>query len=154
MKKIIICLTALLVFAACNNKAENQGNNGAEGENGTATTEMTDATDDKAEQDGWKKQTTLMANKPMVVDLFATWCGPCKELAPILDEIEKKHKGEVIFKRIDVDQEPELAMEFGVEAIPMLLFITPEGEYQSVVGLQEPAFIEAKIAQLLEKSAK
>jgi thioredoxin len=105
-------------------------------------------------QEGWIKQTTIMTNKPMVVDFYATWCGPCKQLTPILDEIEKNHKGEVIFKRVDVDQEPDLAMAFRVEAIPMLLFITPKGEYQSIMGLQEPQVIEAKIADLLKRSGK
>ena len=90
----------------------------------------------------------------MVVDFFATWCGPCKQLAPILDEIEKNHKGEVIFKRIDVDQEPELAQEFRIEAVPTLMFITPTGEYQTLMGLQEANVIEAKIANLLTRSAK
>ena len=64
------------------------------------------------------------------------------------------HKGDVIFQRIDVDQEPELAREFGIEAIPMLMFITPKGEYQRLVGLQDAAVIEEKIAQLLNRSAK
>ena len=95
-----------------------------------------------------------MANKPMVVDFYATWCGPCKELAPILDEIEGNHKGEIIFKRVDVDQEPDLAQEFNVQAIPTLLFITPKGEYQSIMGLQSPEVIEGMIQSLLKRSAK
>ena len=90
----------------------------------------------------------------MVVDFYATWCGPCQELSPILDEIEKGHKGEVIFKRIDVDQEPELAQEFRVEAIPLLLFVAPNGDYQTLMGLQAPEIIEAKITELLKHSAK
>ena len=100
------------------------------------------------------KQSTIKSAKPMVVDFYATWCGPCKELAPILDEIEQHHKGDVIFERIDIDQKPELAQEFNIDAIPMLMFITPEGEYQTIVGLEKPAVIEAKIAELLTRSAK
>ncbi len=150
MKKIMICLTALLVLTACNKKSDN---NQATDNNATQTEVTTDGAESEG-QDGWLKQTTLMSNKPMVVDFFATWCGPCKELAPILDKIEQKHKGEIIFDRIDVDQKPELAMEFHVEAIPLLVFITPSGEYQTLMGLQEPATIEAKIAELLARSAK
>jgi len=106
------------------------------------------------DQGQWLKQTTLLSNKPMVVDFYATWCGPCKRLAPILEEIEQKHQGDVIFKRVDVDQEPELAMEFQVESIPLLVFITPKGEYQTLTGLNEPQIIEAKIARLLARSAQ
>ena len=53
-----------------------------------------------------------------------------------------------------MDQEPELAQEFRVEAIPTLMFVTPKGDYQTIMGLQEAAVIEAKIAELLTRSAK
>ena len=154
MKKFIICLAAVLVLAACNNKNENQDNNDAVGTDQKAQSEMPVASPDDEGQDEWIKQTTIMSSKPMVIDFFATWCGPCKQLAPILDEIEKNHKGEVIFQRIDVDQEPALAQEFRVESIPTLMFVTPKGEYQTLIGLKEPQVIEAKIAELLKRSAK
>ena len=104
-------------------------------------------------QTEWIKQTTIMSSKPMVIDFFATWCGPCKQLEPILEEVEKNHKGDVIFKRIDVDKETSLAQEFGVQSIPMLMFVTPKGEYQTIVGLQPASVIETKIAELLTRSA-
>ena len=153
MKKIIFCLAAVLMLAACNNKSE-QDNQSATGSNEAVQSEMP-ATDVVTEDNGeWLKQTTIMSAKPMVIDFFASWCGPCKQLTPILDEIEQHHKGDVIFERIDIDQKPELAQEFHIEAIPMLMFITPEGEYQTIVGLEKPAVIEAKIAELLTRSAK
>ena len=154
MRKMIICLTALLLLAACNNKSENQESAGAVAEDENVRSEMPVASPDDEGQTEWTKQTTIMSSKPMVIDFFATWCGPCKQLSPILDEIEKNHKGEVIFRRIDVDQEPDLAAEFRVEAIPMLMFVTPKGDYQTIVGLQTPEVIEAKIAELLKRSAK
>lgn len=153
MKKILFCLTALMVLAACNSKSDNNEQQAAEN-NGAAQSEMPVATPDDEGQGEWIKQTTIMTSKPMVIDFYATWCGPCKQLAPILDQIEQNHKGEVIFKRIDVDQEPELAQEFRVEAIPTLMFVTPKGDYQTIMGLQEAAVIEAKIAELLTRSAK
>ncbi len=153
MKKFLFAAAILLVFTACNNKpgGEQDGTADATGE---VKSEMPVANPDDEGQDEWTKQTTIMSSKPMVIDFFATWCGPCKELAPILNEIEKKHKGDVIFKRIDVDQEPELAQEFRIEAVPTLMFVTPKGDYQTLLGLQEAAVIEAKIAELLTRSAK
>ena len=149
MRKIFLCLVALMALVACNNnKSENQDVEGNE-----AQTEAAVEAEEES-QDGWMKQTTLMANKPMVVDFYATWCGPCKELAPVLDELEKKYEGEVIFQRIDVDQRPELAQEFGIQAIPMLMFITPKGEYQTIVGYQDAPVIEERIAELLKHSDK
>ena len=147
-------MTVVLLLAACNNKTEYQENNNAADANEATQNEMAVASPDDEGQTEWIKQTTIMSSKPMVIDFFATWCPPCKQLAPILDEIEKKHKGEVIFKRIDVDQEPEMAMEFRVESIPMLMFVTPKGDYQTIVGVQPAEVIEAKIAELLKRSAK
>ena len=141
-------MVALLALVACNNNKNESQNE----ESNEAQTEATVAEEES--QDGWMKQTTLMANKPMVVDFYATWCGPCKELAPVLDELEKKHNGEVIFQRIDVDQRPELAQEFNIQAIPLLMFITPTGEYQTLMGYQEAPVIEEKIAELLKHSKK
>lgn len=147
MKKIFICLVALVALVACNNKSDEQANNNAEAE-------QVEAVAEDAPDDGWLKQTTLMANKPMVVDFFATWCGPCKELEPVLKELEMKYKDKVIFQRIDVDQRPELAQEFNIQAIPMLMFITPKGEYQTIIGYQDAPVIEAKIAELITRSDK
>lgn len=154
MKKFLFIVAIVMMVTACNNRTEqNQAEN-------AVTNEMTQDEATTAEvsseegQDGWKRQNTIKSAKPMVVDFYATWCGPCKELEPILEEIEQNHKGDVIFERIDIDQKPELAQEFHIEAIPMLMFITPEGEYKTIVGLEKPAVIEAKIAELLTRSAK
>lgn len=152
MKKLFIYMAALVVLVSCNSKSEQNANEAIDG-NETVKSEMPVANSEDEGQTEWIKQTTIMSSKPMVIDFFATWCGPCKELAPILDELEQKHKGDVIFQRIDVDKEPELAQEFNVEAIPMLLFVTPKGEYQSIMGYQEAPVIEAKIAELLTRSA-
>ena len=73
---------------------------------------------------------------------------------PANKEVEKNHQGDVIFQRIDVDQKPDLAQEFGIQGVPTLLFITPTGEYQSLIGLQDAETIEGKIAELLNRSAK
>lgn len=152
MKKIILCMAAMLMLVACNNKSVQNDNAAANQE--TSASEMPVASPDDEGQDEWIHQTTIMSSKPMVIDFYATWCGPCKQLAPILVELEQKHKGDVIFKRVDVDQEPDLANEFHVEAIPMLMFVTPKGDYQTIMGYQEAAVIEAKIAELLARSSK
>ena len=141
-------MIALVAFVACNNKSENQNVEGNEPQTEAAVEA------EEQSQDGWMKQTTLMANKPMVVDFYATWCGPCKQLVPVLEELEKKYKDQVIFQRIDVDQRPELAQEFNIQAIPMLMFVTPKGDYQTIVGYQDAPVIDAKIAELLNHSDK
>jgi len=152
MKKFIIALTALMLFTACNNTSNQNGN--VDQSTQAIEDNTAEASPSNQGQGNWSKQSTIMSSKPMVVDFFATWCGPCKELAPILEEIEQRHKGDVIFKRIDIDQESDLAQEFNIQAVPTLMFIAPNGDYQSMVGLQSPIDIEAKIAELLNHSTK
>lgn len=61
--------------------------------------------------------------KPAVLDFYADWCGPCRQLSPRLEEIAKKYQGQVDVYKINIDNEEELARVFGVRSIPMLLFI-------------------------------
>ncbi len=154
MKRIIYCLAAVLMLAACKNETTQRDGNSEAAGSETPRSEMPVVSADDEGQTEWIKQTTLMTSKPMVIDFFATWCGPCKELAPILEEVEKKHEGEVIFKPIDVDQETELAREFNIQGVPTLMFVTPKGEYQTMLGVQSPEDIEAKIKELLKRSGQ
>ena len=64
----------------------------------------------------------LNSNKLVVVDFFATWCGPCQELSPILVELDKQYNGEVQFYKVDVDESQDCAIRYGVNAMTTLVF--------------------------------
>lgn len=66
------------------------------------------------------EQEVIKSNKPVVVDFWATWCGPCRMLAPVLAEFAEKHADEVKVGKINVDEEPQLAERFEIEVIPTL----------------------------------
>ena len=66
----------------------------------------------------------FLGDKPAIVDFYASWCGPCKMLAPVLDDVARDYDGKVDVYKIDVDKEPALANAFKVRSIPTLLFIT------------------------------
>ena len=68
-----------------------------------------------------------LGDKPCLIDFYASWCGPCKRLAPILDELAQEYAGEIYIYKIDTEKERELAAVFGVRSIPTLLFC-PMGE--------------------------
>ena len=75
------------------------------------------------------------AEKKLVfVDCYTTWCGPCKAVAPILDDLAKEYKDQIYIYKIDTDQEQELAADFGIRSIPSLLFIPMNGQPQMIQG--------------------
>ena len=72
------------------------------------------------------KQEVLESNKPVLLDFFASWCGPCKMLSPVIDEIAEEREDIKVVK-IDIDQQPELAAEYGVMSVPSL-FVFKNGQ--------------------------
>lgn len=67
------------------------------------------------------EEVVLKSELPVLVDFWATWCGPCKMLSPIVDEVRKELDGKVVVGKVNVDEQQELAMQFGVMSIPTLL---------------------------------
>lgn len=74
-------------------------------------------------------------DKPCIIDFYTTWCGPCKRLAPILEELAAEYEGEIYIYKVDTEREPELAGLFGIRSIPTLLFCPMEGMPQMSRGL-------------------
>jgi thioredoxin len=88
-------------------------------------------------------------DKPCMIDFYADWCGPCKMVAPILEELQEEYKGEINIFKIDTEVERNLAAMFGIQSIPSLLFVPKEGQPQMAVGaLPKDTFIKA-IADVL-----
>jgi Thioredoxin domain-containing protein len=71
---------------------------------------------------------------PIILDFHATWCRPCKMLAPHLQAIQNKYKGKLIVYKIDVDKDPELAQRFNVQAMPTIVFMNNKNQYKSELG--------------------
>ena len=69
----------------------------------------------------------FLGKKPVLIDFYATWCGPCRVLEPILDELDKEYNGKINIYKVNTEEEMELAGAFGVMSLPTLLFIPMEG---------------------------
>ena len=90
------------------------------------------------------KEWKFVGDKPAIVDFYADWCGPCKMIAPILEELSVEYDGKVDIYKIDTEKEQELAGVFGIRSIPSLLFIPKEGQPQMAAGaLPKDALIKA-----------
>ena len=95
-------------------------------------------------------QQAIDSNLPTVIDFYATWCGPCKMIAPLLDSIQQKYRGHLNVIRIDVDQDPATASSYGVSSIPTFVFLNKEGkEMTRLVGADGEA-LSAMAASLAE----
>ena len=83
----------------------------------------------------------------VVVDFWATWCGPCRMVAPILDQLAVEHEGKVKVTKLDVDSNAKTAMRFGVRSIPTILFFKGGKLVDQVVGAVPKAHLDAKFKQ-------
>jgi len=81
-----------------------------------------------------KKEWEFQGDLPAVIDFYADWCGPCKMVAPIVEELSEEYEGKVNFYKIDTEDQQELAAAFGIQSIPSILFIPLEGKPQMAAG--------------------
>ena len=95
-------------------------------------------------------QELLAAGKPLVIDFWATWCGPCKRLAPTIEELATEYEGRVNIGKCDVEEDEDLPMQFQVSSIPTIVFFNKQGEmFKRLTGLQTKATLAENINQLL-----
>ena len=76
----------------------------------------------------------VKSEKVVLLDFFASWCGPCKSLSPVLDELAKEYSGKLDIYKVNVDNEQELASFFRIRSVPTLLFVPMEGDPQITAG--------------------
>ncbi len=133
IKPILTVLCLLITVTACSgNKEGTQQKKGADME----LTHLTKAEflkkvyNYEANPNDWKYE----GDKPCIVDFYATWCGPCKALAPVLEDLAKEYEGKIYIYKVDVDKEQDLAAAFGIRSIPTLLWVPLNGKPKTTQG--------------------
>ena len=91
------------------------------------------------------EEEVLRSDKPVLVEFWATWCGPCRMLAPVIAQIAEEQEGVVKVGKIDVDEQPELAMRYGIASIPTLKVFKDGQVVKSSVGVIPKPMIEAML---------
>ena len=91
----------------------------------------------------------IASGKPVVIDFWAEWCGPCRMVAPLIDELSKEYEGQVTIGKCDVDNYDDVAAKFSIRNIPTVIFIKDGKVVDKQVGATTKAALEAKVKALL-----
>ncbi|MBW7869776.1 MAG: thioredoxin [Flavobacteriia bacterium] len=91
----------------------------------------------------------LESGKPAMVDFWATWCGPCRMVAPTVEELSNEYGEQVVIAKVDVDNNQEVAAEFGIRNIPTLLFFKDGKVVDKVVGVAPKSQLEQKLKAIM-----
>ena len=95
-------------------------------------------------------QMVLQAKTPVLVDFWAAWCAPCRMVAPVVEELAKEYEGKVSFTKLDVDQNPRTASQYGIMSIPTLLIFKNGAPVSNIVGFRPKADLKRSLDAALE----
>ncbi len=87
---------------------------------------------------------------PAILDFYADWCGPCRQLSPVLTKIQKEYNGKIQIYKINTDKQRELAATFGIQSLPTIVFVPLKGEPQAALGFRPQNDLETMISEILQ----
>ena len=109
------------------------------------TTSFTEKVFDYNNEKEWKYK----GDKPAIIDFWAAWCGPCRQIAPVLEELAAEYGEEIYVYKVNVDEETELARAFGIQSIPTILYVPMTGTPQGVLGAAPKSQLKKAVDTLL-----
>lgn len=95
------------------------------------------------------EQEVVNSDKPVIVDFWAVWCGPCRMIAPIMEEFASEYDGKVKIAKVDVDNNPNVAVKFGIRSIPTVLFFKDGKIVEQVIGAYPKSHFQERLEKLI-----
>ena len=161
---VIMAIALATTLVACGNQGDKNSANTADNNNHKTENNMTttakktinltraDFLEKVANFEESPEKWVYLGDKPAIIDFYADWCGPCKMIAPILEELAEEYEGQIYIYKVDTEAEQQLAGEFGIRSIPSLLFVPMDEEPQMAQGaLPKDAFKQAIEEVLLKQ---
>ena len=134
--RLIMCITVGVMLIIGINSCENK----------SKTASLNEVSKEKSEV---SKEAT---GKLVLIDFYATWCGPCKAMTPVIEQMEEKYGDKIEFRRIDVDQDEELANKYNVQSIPNIVILSPNEEViENIVGYHDANQMDKILSEVLDK---
>lgn len=131
MKKLLLTTMCMLGLAACANGSNKENNTKKENTMKTIALTKADFLTKVANYETNPTEWKYLGDKPALIDFYASWCGPCKALAPVLEELAAEYGDSIYIYKVNTEEEQELAAAFGIRSIPTLLFIPTSGKPRS-----------------------
>lgn len=100
--------------------------------------------------DGNFDELVLKSDVPVIVDFWAVWCGPCRAVAPVLDDIANEYDGKLVVAKVNVDEVPNLAAKYKITSIPTMKIFNKGEEVQEIIGAMPKNAIESKFAEFVK----
>ena len=154
MKKVLVMvalvMASVIVYAFNDSRETNQGKKEVTGNGEVVVMDKEMFLKDVFDYEK-SKEWNYKGNKPAIIDLYADWCGPCRQTAPIMKELAKEYAGKIVIYKVNVDKERELAALFNASSIPLFVFIPMKGEPQLFRGAADKATYQKIIDEFLLK---
>ena len=152
---LLVLVVGFMTLSSCKGQAKNAAGETESSQETTANTPVHITKADflkkiynyEASPNEWK----YLGDKPAIIDLYADWCGPCRQTAPIMKELAKEYAGKITIYKVNVDKQKELAALFNATSIPLFVFISMKGDPQLFRGAADKATYKKAIDEFLLK---
>lgn len=148
-KTLAIMVMAATAMTACSNARAHNEKKTVTKEKVSAVIELTSDEFNSKVYDTQDKSTEYLGKMPAIVDFTAYWCGPCRSIAPILEEIAEEYKGQLVVYKVDIEKCRDIAEAFGITSIPAILYIPLDNEPSMTIGARSKDKFKAEIDKIL-----